>query len=162
MTYSSPLVKRVLAIFPRTLENLNRTVQLSRKGYSDADIDDIRLYLAKQLPMLINTYRKRTTKVPASIREKYPDEEIARQKWDQIMRKMICHFREMSSETCSQKNPYAELYYRILPTIKRADPDETKIMEEYWMYEEKLRRYYQWNMQKGFRLLEEYGQYLFL
>ena len=112
MTYSSPLVKRVLAIFPRTLENLNRTVQLSRKGYSDADIDDIRLYLAKQLPMLINTYRKRTTKVPASIREKYPD--------------------------------------------------ETKIMEEYWMYEEKLRRYYQWNMQKGFRLLEEYGQYLFL
>jgi len=143
-------------------DKLKSVVHFFYADFSESDVGDIRAYLARQLPSIINEYRKRTTDVPAPIRAKYPDEETARLEWDQIMRKMICHFREMSSETCSQKNPYAESYYRILPTITRADPDETKIMEEYWTYEEKLRRYYRWNMKKGFQLLEEYGQYLFL
>lgn len=153
---------RLFSTIIETMEQLNNTVQKCSRGFGDIDVEDIRLYLSRQLPAILNAYRKQTKIAPTPISDKYSDQTIALEEWDRILRKMICHFREMSGETCSQKNPYAKRFYELKPLLRTRTPKSDRILQQYYEYEEKLQRYRQWNMQKGFWLLEEYGQYLFL
>lgn len=90
------------------LKCLKSSRQRATRGYSDMDAWNMFHYLQELIPAMLQYLRDHRHGSPYL--EGVPENEL-KEKWDEILDRMIFLWREASEETCSKKNRYEAKYW---------------------------------------------------
>lgn len=100
------------------LKHFGRCLKWSKqrivRGYADCDVWDMRFYLQKLIPDMLETLRDTRHGSPACLGQNHTDEngilvnDDCHEEWTKILNRMIFLWRESDEDTCTQKNQYDE------------------------------------------------------
>lgn len=89
------------------------------RGYADSDVWEMRAFLQRLIPDMLQNLKDNRHGSPSCVGEDYVNEDgflvndTCHEEWDKILDKMIFLWHEMDEDLCSKTNPYEEEHLKV-------------------------------------------------
>lgn len=142
------------------MNKIKKAIQRAKKGYCDEDLWDIGYWFLNTVPKMLDEFANQTIGFPGYFLTDGEDEDVAFEKWKNIIKEISFHFKEGLEPTKEINECYCPIHDTIEDIVREFNEEEQKQFDKWAAREDEIEKYKEQEIKKGFEMFNEYFQNL--